>query len=92
VPSAAITARKAAKTGSYCLLILPVGILALYCQHRAMVGETQKQVSFSRAALSTCGRAKSKFLSVNIHPSLLKAVKLYLGKRLDVHWGIVKEA
>ena len=22
---------------------------------------------------------------------LVKAVRLYLGKRLDVHWGIVKE-
>jgi len=38
----------------------PVDTTAGVCEGRAMLGEPEKQFSLTRAALSTCGRAKSK--------------------------------
>jgi len=43
---------------------LPVDATTLICQRRSMLGETENQLYLTRAALSTGGRAKSKFLSV----------------------------
>ena len=48
---------------------LPVDIPAPPCQYRAMLGEPKNQFSLTRAALSTCGRAKSKYLSVRMEAS-----------------------
>jgi hypothetical protein len=45
---------------------LPVDALRQVWQDRAAMNESEKQFSLTRAALSTCGRAKSKFLSVKI--------------------------
>ena len=42
----------------------PVDALRQAWQDGAAMNESEKQISFSRAALSTCGRAKSKFLSL----------------------------
>ncbi len=39
---------------------LPVDIPAPPCQYRAMLGEPKNQLSLTRAALSTCGRAKKQ--------------------------------
>src|SRR5208282_1189861 len=39
---------------------LPVDIPAPHCQYRAMLGEPKNQFSLTRAALSTCGRAKKQ--------------------------------
>jgi hypothetical protein len=38
-----------------------------------MFGETEHQFSPTRAVLSTCGRTKSKFLSVTLRTSLVTA-------------------
>src|SRR5258706_8345543 len=43
---------------------LPVDMWPPLCQYRAMLGEAKNQFSLTRAASSTCGRAKSSFLSV----------------------------
>src|SRR6185369_11544190 len=43
----------------------PVDATTRICQRRSMLGETENQFSLTRAALSTGGRAKSKFLSVD---------------------------
>jgi hypothetical protein len=45
---------------------LPINALHQFWQERAGMNESEKQFSFIRAALSTCGRAKSKFLSAKV--------------------------
>jgi hypothetical protein len=40
---------------------MPVDSPTPLCQYRAMLGETQKQFSLTRAAFSTCGGAKTNF-------------------------------
>ena len=57
------------ENGNRCL----VDIAARGWQSRAMLGEPENQFSLTRAALSTGGRAKSKFLSVTVKKQLLGA-------------------
>jgi hypothetical protein len=45
---------------------LPVDALRQVSQDEAAMNESEKQFSFTRAALSTCGRAGSKFLSLQL--------------------------
>ena len=45
---------------------LPVDALGPVWQNEAAMNESEKQFSLTRAALSTCGRAKSKFLSAKV--------------------------
>jgi hypothetical protein len=48
------------------LSYLPVDTLRQVRQDGTAMNESEKQFSFTRAASSTCGRAKSKFLSAKV--------------------------